>query len=211
MELWDRLGTPIINKKRCTTLELKRLEADAVAIKPFFSMVEVIAAQFPEYAEEQRKLNTDKSPGARQPDDNCREGVTSVPSVPKPSTLKDGHCPQSVTLITTPCADGTIGPLGIVQENDKPLPSHWFAGQLPPGIDKEWIDDLNNVFFGYNDTSDRVRFDLWMDILTNVLLPFHRSLYTLTGCCFGTLHAAVTVARVYQVDPRAPPSLSSHP
>ena len=95
MELWDRLGTPIVNKKRCATLELKRLEAEAVAIKPFFSMV-----QFPEYAEGKRKLNTDDSPGARQPDDNCREGVASVPSVAKPSTLKDGHCPQSATLIT---------------------------------------------------------------------------------------------------------------
>jgi len=95
MELWDRLGTPIVNKKRCATLELKRLEAEAVAIKPFFSM-----AQFPEYAEGKRKLNTDDSPGARQPDDNCREGVASVPSVAKPSTLKDGHCPQSATLIT---------------------------------------------------------------------------------------------------------------
>jgi len=108
----------------------------------------VIAAQFPEYAEGKRKLNTDKSPGTRQADDNCRESVTSIPSAAKPSTLKDGHCTQSVTLITTSCADGTIQPLGIVQGNDKPLPSHWFAGQLPPGIDKEWIDDLNNVFFG---------------------------------------------------------------
>ena len=137
----------------------------------------MIAAQFPEYAEGKRKLNTDKSPGTRQADDNCRESVTSIPSAAKPSTLKDGHCTQSVTLITTSCADGTIQPLGIVQGNDKPLPSHWFAGQWPPGIDKEWIDDLNNVFFGYNHTSDRVRFDLWKDILTNVLLPFHRSLY----------------------------------
>jgi len=147
---------PDHQQEKYDTLELKHPEVDAVAIEPFFSMVDAIAAQFPEYAEEKRKLNTDKSPGARQPDDNCREGVTSVPCVPKPSTLKDGHCPQSVTLITTSSADGTIGLLGIVQENDKPLPSHWFAGQLPPGIDKEWIDDLNNVFFGCNDTSDRV-------------------------------------------------------
>jgi len=68
---------------RCATLELKRLEAEAVVNKPLFSMVEAIAAQFPGYAEGKRNLNTDESPGGRQPDDNCREGDTSVPPVAK--------------------------------------------------------------------------------------------------------------------------------
>jgi hypothetical protein len=174
MYLWERLGTPIVNKQRTATLEQKRLDAEVLAVKPFFGLVQAIAEQFPEYAEAVRKLNGDESPGARQPNETTRTSVASVPSIAVPTAAKDGPCPKSFTIWTTSLASGEIGPTGIIQEGDKPLVSNWFAGQLPIGISKDWINDPMNVFFAYNGTSDRMRFDTFLDILTNSTLPFHR-------------------------------------
>lgn len=195
LDLWSRLRCPISTKQKCATLEQARLAAEANAIRPFFGVIEKIASLFPEYGEANRKLNGDESPGVRQADADCRDEVATVPSLGRPRTAKSSNsCPSGVTIWTSSLASGEKGPTGVVAKGERPpgCGTGWFDGQLPPGLSKEWLDDPLNVFFAYNNESDRVDFNLFMDFLSNYMLPFHRAhvpsgpLFWLVDC--KTLH-----------------------
>jgi len=93
-------------------------------------------------------------------------------------------------------ASGEKGPTGITHEGKSPVKANWFSGALPPGIDTVYPQDDKNAFFCYNDSSDHIRKDLFLDMCQNKLLPFHRKHIPVP--CFGERACPVVVPVVKQ-------------
>ena len=175
-ELWKSFDIPIVTKKRTATIEERRLKAQRSNLEGFFDrLLTSIHQVFPEAAEAARHLNGDESPGVRQPDKLAGTTTATVPSVQTPNVAARPKAPAGFSIWTTRLGSGDNGPVGILTESGTgPLKYNWLRGQLPPGLSQEWLAD--NTFFASNDTSDRMRLDLFLDICQNHLLPFHRKI-----------------------------------
>jgi len=175
IELWESFQVPIVTKRRAATLCEKRLKAEKNDLKGFFaSVLSEIHQRVPEAADAARHLNGDESPGVQQPDKMAGTSVAAVPTIQQPKARSEPKAPQSFSIWTTSLANGCKGPVGFIHEDKSPVKHNWFKGQLPPNISKDWLADGSNAFFAYNDTSDRMRLDMFLDICQNKLLPFHR-------------------------------------
>ena len=174
LDYWSRLGTLFKSKKGAQYIDIRRLTAEQETIPTFYYQLKALIEKYPEFVTEPgRLLNIDETPLVKQIEGKTPNGVVYVPDFEKgPKRATSSSCPAPATGTTAVYGDGEKGRLTVITQGKNPRPGPWIERGLPPGLTKEQIAQW--VIWGYNEESDRVDVDSWLDLLANYHTLDHR-------------------------------------
>lgn len=170
-QYWERLGTPLVMRKKTESVESCRRKAEKIAVPAFMNAMEQLRERFPvAFDTPANWMNLDEQALSEKGSKGKKVTTVQAPSVT--DGLRGAQAGEKAappcTFVSTTFADGGKGPAMIFRKGKTPMIMSWFTF-LPPGLTTE---DIDNTYFGYGD-SDRMTTTKFLDVLENVVYPLH--------------------------------------